>query len=50
MYGLLAALGVSAVAALLLEYSAALRIGGGLLMALLGVSLSFVNPLRNLGR
>jgi putative LysE/RhtB family amino acid efflux pump len=38
MYGLLAALGVSAVAALLLEYSAALRIVGGLLMALLGVA------------
>jgi threonine/homoserine/homoserine lactone efflux protein len=38
MYGMVAALGVSAVAALLLEYSTALRIVGGLLMAVLGVA------------
>jgi threonine/homoserine/homoserine lactone efflux protein len=38
MYGLVAALGVSAVAALLLEHAALLRIVGGLLMAGLGVA------------
>lgn len=38
MYGLIAALGVSAVAALLLEHAAMLRIVGGLLMAVLGVA------------
>lgn len=38
MYGLVAALGVSAVAALLLEHAATLRIVGGLLMAVLGVA------------
>lgn len=38
MYGLVAALGVSAVATLLLEHATALRIVGGLLMALLGVA------------
>lgn len=38
MYGLVAALGVSAVAALLLEHAATLRIVGGLLMAVLGIA------------
>jgi putative LysE/RhtB family amino acid efflux pump len=38
MYGLVAALGVSAVAALLLEHAAMLRIVGGLLMACLGIA------------
>lgn len=38
MYGLVAALGVSAVAALLLEHAAMLRVVGGLLMAGLGVA------------
>lgn len=38
MYGLLAALGVSAVASLLLEHALALRIVGGFLMALLGAA------------
>eukprot|EP01036_Dinobryon_divergens_P021952 gene21952-30173_t len=38
MYGLIAALGVSAVAALLLEHAAMLRIVGGLLMAALGIA------------
>ncbi|KQX01476.1 hypothetical protein ASC94_02305 [Massilia sp. Root418] len=38
MYGLVAALGVSAVAALLLEHAAMLRVVGGLLMACLGIA------------
>jgi len=38
MYGLVAALGISAVAALLLEHAATLRIVGGLLMAVLGIA------------
>lgn len=38
MYGLVAALGVGAVASLLLEHAATLRIAGGVLMALLGVA------------
>lgn len=38
MYGLVAALGVSAVATLLLEHAATLRIVGGVLMALLGAA------------
>ncbi|CAN7337161.1 LysE family transporter [Pseudoduganella sp. LjRoot289] len=38
MYGLVAALGVSAVAALLLEHAAMLRVVGGLLMGALGVA------------
>jgi len=38
MYGLVAALGVSAVAALLLEHAAMLRVVGGLLMAGLGIA------------
>jgi threonine/homoserine/homoserine lactone efflux protein len=38
MYGLVAALGISAVAALLMEHAATLRIVGGLLMAALGVA------------
>jgi len=38
MYGLIAALGVGAVASLLLEHASALRIVGGVLMALLGVA------------
>ena len=38
MYGLVAALGVSAVAALLLEHAAMLRMVGGLLMAGLGIA------------
>lgn len=38
MYGLVAALGVGAVASLLLEHASALRIVGGVLMALLGVA------------
>lgn len=38
MYGLVAALGVGAVAALLLEYASAMKIVGGVLMALLGAA------------
>ncbi|KQV82380.1 hypothetical protein ASD15_10095 [Massilia sp. Root351] len=38
MYGLIAALGISAVAALLLEHAALLRMVGGLLMAGLGIA------------
>lgn len=38
MYGLVAALGVGAVASLLLEHASTLRIVGGVLMALLGVA------------
>lgn len=38
MYGLIAALGVGAVASLLLEHASTLRIVGGVLMALLGVA------------
>lgn len=38
MYGLVAALGVGAVASLLLEHASSLRIGGGILMALLGIA------------
>lgn len=38
MYGLVAALGVGAVASLLLEHASALRIAGGILMAWLGVT------------
>jgi putative LysE/RhtB family amino acid efflux pump len=38
MYGLIAALGVGAVAALLLEHASTLRIAGGMLMALLGMA------------
>ncbi|SFV17245.1 LysE family transporter [Pseudoduganella namucuonensis] len=38
MYGLIAALGVSAVASLLLEHASTLRIVGGALMAVLGVA------------
>lgn len=38
MYGLIAALGVGALASLLLEHASTLRIVGGMLMALLGVA------------
>jgi threonine/homoserine/homoserine lactone efflux protein len=38
MYGLVAALGVGAVASLLLEHASTLRIAGGMLMALLGMA------------
>ncbi|MES2257203.1 MAG: LysE family transporter [Pseudomonadota bacterium] len=38
MYGLLAALGVSALASVLLEYSELLHVVGGVLMALLGIA------------
>jgi putative LysE/RhtB family amino acid efflux pump len=38
MYGLIAALGVGAVASLLLEHASTLRIVGGVLMALLGLA------------